>query len=377
MKVKIEIDTRTFVRFWLVVIGFALAILMIYSARTALIIIGVSFFLALALSPPVNRLVKLLPGRSRIGATALAYVAVTAVLGGFMFLAVPPIIEQTAKFAQTVPEVFDNATSQWGGLNATIERYGMRDQVDQALASIQENAAGLASNVGATIVAGAGSLVSLLTAALLVFVLTFLMLVEGPMWVKRLWKIYNDQERMERHRDIANRMYNVVTSYVNGQLLVALIAGSSSGLVVFILSFFFNVPANLAIPVAAIVFVGGLIPMFGATIGGIIAGLLLGFNDITAAIIFLIYFVIYQQVENNVISPTVQSKALDLSALTILISVTIGLYLFGIAGGIISIPIAGCINVLLDDYFTNAKKQRTQSQKPLAKLARKIHSENT
>ena len=376
MKVKIEIDTKTFVRFWLVVIGFALAILMIYSARTALIIIGISFFLALALSPPVNRLMKLLPGKSRIGATALAYVAVTAILGGFMFLVVPPIIEQTARFAQTVPEIVDDATSQWGGLNATIDRYGAREQVDQALASIQENASGLASNVGATIVSGAGSLVSLLTAALLVFVLTFLMLVEGPMWVKRLWKIYNDQERMERHRDIAGRMYNVVTSYVNGQLLVALIAGASSGLVVFILSFFFNLPANLAMPVAAIVFIGGLIPMFGATIGGIIAGLLLGFNDITAAIIFLIYFVVYQQVENNVISPAVQSKALDLSALTILISVTIGLYLFGIAGGIISIPIAGCIKVLLDDYFANAKKKRVKSDKPLAKLARKIHSES-
>ena len=376
MKVKIEIDTQTFVRFWLVVIGFALAILMIYSARTALIIIGVSFFLALALSPPVNRLVKLLPSKSRIGATALAYVAVTAVLGGFMFLVVPPIVEQTAKFAQTVPEIVDDATGQWGGLNATIDRYGIRDQVDQALASIRENASGLASNLGATIVSGAGSLVSLLVASLLVFVLAFLMLVEGPAWVKRLWKVYDDQERMERHRDIASRMYNVVTSYVNGQLLVALIAGASSGLVVFILSFFFNLPANLSMPIAAIVFVGGLIPMFGATIGGIIAGLLLGFNDVTAAIIFLIYFVVYQQVENNVISPAVQSKALDLSALTILISVTIGLYLFGIAGGIISIPIAGCINVLLDDYFANAKKKRVKSDKPLAKLARKIHNEN-
>ena len=72
MKVRIEIDTRTFVRFWLVMIGFALAALFIISAQQALVIIGMAFFLALALNRPVNALAKLFPGRSRVGGTALA-----------------------------------------------------------------------------------------------------------------------------------------------------------------------------------------------------------------------------------------------------------------------------------------------------------------
>ena len=72
MKVRIEIDTKTFVRFWLVVIGFAFALFAMYSARTALIIFFVSLFLAVALSPSVNKLAGLLPGRSRMGGTALA-----------------------------------------------------------------------------------------------------------------------------------------------------------------------------------------------------------------------------------------------------------------------------------------------------------------
>ena len=80
MKVRIEIDTQTFVRFWLVVIGFALAGLLLYNARVALIIIGTAFFLALALSKPVAKLAKLLPGKSRVGGTALAFTLIVVLL---------------------------------------------------------------------------------------------------------------------------------------------------------------------------------------------------------------------------------------------------------------------------------------------------------
>jgi predicted PurR-regulated permease PerM len=139
---------------------------------------------------------------------------------------------------------------------------------------------------------------------------------------------------------------------------------------------FTNVPANLALPTIAIAFILSLIPMFGATIAGILVSLLLLFNDVTGGIAFAIYFVIYQQIENNFISPTIQSKKVELSALVVLASVTIGLYVFGLAGGIISIPIAGCIKVLIDEYLEHAKKKRVQSEKPLAKLVKKLHGES-
>src|SRR5687768_7230255 len=101
MKVRIEIDTRTFVRFWLVVIGFAFVILAIYSARTALIMLGTALFLALALNQPVTFLARYLPGKSRVWPTAMAFILVVVVLGLFAFLVVPPIMQQTAKFVQT------------------------------------------------------------------------------------------------------------------------------------------------------------------------------------------------------------------------------------------------------------------------------------
>jgi predicted PurR-regulated permease PerM len=376
MKVRIEIDTKTFVRFWLVVIGFAFALLAIYTARTALIILGVAFFLALALNAPVTRLARHLPGRSRVAGTALAYVTVVAILGAFIFLVVPPVAQQTMKFADTVPSLVENARTQWDGLNFFIEKYHLQPQVDRAVESFRNNSTGWAADIGRNIVTGVGSVVGAITSLLLVLVLSFLMLVEGPMWMKRIWAIYNDQDRMERHRNVARRMYAVVTGYVTGQLTVSAIGAMASGLVVFILSFFFNIPANLALPSVAIAFTLSLIPMFGAMIGGILISLLLAFNDLTAAVVFIVFFIVYQQIENNFVSPTIQAKKVELSALAVLGSVTIGLYMFGLAGGIISIPIAGCIKVLLDEYLSRARRNREESDKPMAKLVKKLkHNE--
>jgi predicted PurR-regulated permease PerM len=376
MKVRIEIDTKTFVRFWLVVIGFAFAILAIYSARTALIILGIAFFLALALNAPVSFLAKYLPGKSRVGGTALAFIVVVALLGALVFLVIPPIAQQTAKFAESIPGLIDTASAQWHGVNELVTKYHLESHVENIQNSIKNNATNWATTFGSNVLGSVGSVLSFVASTFLVLVLSFLMLVEGPMWLKRLWGVYNDQERMESHRNLVHRMYNVVTGYVTGQLTVSAIGATLAGITVFIISMFLNVPSNLALPTVAIAFTLSLIPMFGATIAGVLIALLLAFNDVTAGIIFAAYFIIYQQIENNFISPTIQSRKVELSALAVLASVTIGLYVFGLAGGIISIPIAGCLKVLLEDYLERAKKNRKQSEKPLNKLVKKLQGED-
>lgn len=360
MKTRIEIDTRTFVRFWLVVIGFGLVALAIYSARTALLIIGLAFFFAIALSLPVNRLVKILPSKSRALSTALAYVAVVVVLAMIVFLAIPPIISQTVKFVQNVPNLIEGATSQYAGMNDFINNYQLQPQVDKIVLSIKDGASQFASGIGSFVVTGIGSLMSTITASILVFVLTFLMIVEGPTWLNRLWSIYEDADRMEHHNKLLMRMYNVVTSYVTGQLSVSAIAGTVAGVAAFALSIIFsNVPADLAIPVAVIIFILSLIPMFGAMIGAGLVSIVLALNNVGAAAVFLTFFILYQQVEANYISPKIQSKRIDLSALAILIAVTVGVYLFGILGGIVSIPIAGCIKVIVEYYFATKRQIKT------------------
>lgn len=372
MKVKLEIDTKTFVRFWLVVIGFAVAGMMIYNARTALVIIGSGLFLALALNAPVTRLAKILPGKSRVVGTALSYVAVVLALGAFVFLVVPPIIRQTAKVAETIPPLISSAIEQYKGLNVFVERYNLQPQVDSLLTSVQDGASTMAGALGSNIISGIGSFFYGVSTVIMVLGLSFFMLIEGPVWLKRLWSLYDDNERMLHHRSVLQRMYSVVTAYIIGQFTISALAGLVSGIAVFALSFIFNIPADLAIPAVAILFVLSLIPMFGETIGVILLGLILLFNDPAGAVAFLVFFLLYNQVENNYIVPKVQSKRLELSALAILVAVILGIYMFGIAGGIISIPIAGCIKIITEEYILRVKKNRQPKDADVEKLVKVV-----
>lgn len=373
MKVRIQIETTTFIRFWLVLAGFVLAALMIYSARTGLILVGTALFLALALNGPVTRIAKYLPGEGRVMSTAISYFLVVAFISTFLFLALPPIVQQTAKFAQTVPALVENATSNWKSLDHAIQEYNLQPQVDSALASLKENATTYASNVGSNLISGVGSVFGFFVSGFLVLVLTFLMLIEGPMWMSRLLGLYRDKEKMETHHKIFVRMAGVVSGYVTGQLTVSGIGAVFAGLAAFIISLLTpEMPSSLAIPVAAITFIFTLIPMFGSTIAAVLVAVLIGLNSWVAAIAYVIYFLIYQQIENNFISPVIQSKKLELSALIVLVAVTIGVYVFGIVGAIISIPIAGGLKVLVEEYFEHAKKKHKKAEKPLRKLAKKV-----
>lgn len=367
MKVHLDIDTKTFIRFWLVVAGLALTAYIISAAQTALIIIGSAFFLALGLNVPVSKIARKLPSGSRVLSTALAYIVVVVFLATVVFFVIPPIAEQTTKFLQTIPGLTNSFTGRYSGLAETIRQYNLQPHIDNVLAAIQSSAAGWAGNIGQNVVSGIGSVLSFVTAALLVLVLAFLMLIEAPVWKKRFLSLYTNEKRMKKHSQVLNKMYSVVTGYITGQLTVSAIGAFFSGLTVFVLSLVFHeIPSSLAIPTAVIHFILSLIPMFGATIAGVLISLLLLFNNVPGAIIYAIYFFIYQQIENNLIAPHIQSKKLNLSALAVLISVTIGIYMFGLIGGIIAIPIAGCVRVLVDEYAVEALQARKAANAEVA-----------
>lgn len=373
MKVRIEIDTKTFVRFWLVVIGFGLAGLMIYASREALMIIGTALFLVLALNYPVKKIAGWLPGKSRLGGTALAFTSLIVFLIAMVWFVVPPIVQQSAKFAATIPALVDQANEQWHGVGRFIDENGLREQVDTAAENVKQQAAGIATKVGTNILSSVGSLASFIASLFLVIVLAFLMLLEGPEWMRRIWGLYNDQAKMKHHRRLADKVYNVVTGYINGQLTVSGIGSLVAGLFVFGMSFFVTeIDANLAMPTILLTFVLSLIPMFGATLAGGLVTLLLALNSITAAIVYLVFFIIYQQIENNFISPAIQAKKVELSALAVLVAVTVGLYVSGLVGVVAAIPVAGTIKVFLEDYLERAKHERVEQEKPLKKLAKKL-----
>lgn len=374
MKVKVDVDTKTFVRFLLVVSGFVAVVFMAAKLWPALMIILISAFLALALNPPVSALANKLPGHSRVLATALSYVFVLLVVGVFIYIALPPIIDQTNRFIADLPRYVQELSDRQGVVADFVNRYNLQDQLNQLVAGAQQQASGLAQGLGSSVVNGVSSILTGFITLITVLVLTFLMLIEGPAWMTRLWNLYTNDGKLRRHQELAIKMYKVVTSYVNGQVLVASVAAAAGLTTLLVLRTFFpNVPLEAVIPLTGIIFITDLIPMVGATIGAVIVVLVLLMNDLGAAIAFTVYFFIYQQVENNFIQPLVQSRTVALSALSVFIAVIIGITLLGIVGGILAIPVAGCIRVMLIDYMehrrkgTNVKARRGMWQKLVAK----------
>jgi predicted PurR-regulated permease PerM len=377
MKIKVDVDTKTFVRFLLVVTTFVVVIFAIWKLWTALMIIAISFFLALALNPPVSALSSRLPGHSRVLATAVAYIFMLAVIGVFIYIALPPIIDETNRFIVSLPGYLQDLSNKRGVIGELINQYNLQPQINELVAGAQAQAANLAQGFGSSLVTGITSILSGFVTLITVLVLTFLMLIEGPAWMERLWSLYQNSGKLERHQRLAVKMYKIVTSYVNGQVLVASIAGAAGLTVLLVLTYFFDVPPEAAIPLTGIIFITDLVPMIGATIGAVIVTSVLLLNDVGAALIFVVYFVIYQQIENNFIQPLVQSRTVALSALSILIAIIIGISLLGLVGGVIAIPVAGCIRVLLIDYMEHRHHKAEPAKRGLwRKLTAKASAED-
>lgn len=355
MKVKIEIDSSTFVRLFLVATVFLGVIFILWKLTPSLMIILISIFLAMALNPPVSSLANRLPGHSRILATTVSYIIVLSIIGFFVYVAIPPIVAQTASFINSLPVYIEQVSSQQGVVADVVNKYHLQDDVNRLVEGAREQAGSIVQGVGGSVVTGVTTFLSGFVTLLTVLVLTFLALIEGPRWLERLWSIYSDDHRLQHHKYLISRMYTVVTRYVTGQMFVATLAGAAGLLVLFALTSFFNVPLTAVLPLAFLIFLTDLVPMIGAIIGATIVIFVLIFNDLGAAIAFGIYFAVYQQIENNLIQPTVQARTIELSALTILIAALVGINLLGPVGGFLAIPAAGCLRVLILDYLERRK----------------------
>lgn len=365
MSTRIQVDTKTFVRFWLVILGFALAAFFIYQASTALIIIGASIFLAVAISPLVKKLAHLIPGRGRTAPTALAYIIVVGVLIAIISIVTPVVIHESVRFVGNLPQTIDGATGNLDGLTEFGKRIGIDNLPEQINRAIESFSNSFVENFGNNLLNSVSAVASFVAATILLLVLTFLMLMEGPTLIKNFWKAFNANPRARRAEKILDRMAQVVARYVTGALTVSLINGCATTLVVFTLSAIFGfLSSGLAVPFGMITGILSLIPMFGSFIGGSIVSILLAFNSPAAGIIFFIYILIYLQIEANFISPKVQSRGMKLPALVVLSAVTIGVYMFGLIGAIVAIPIAGCIKILIDEFAAE-----DNDEKPKAKLS--------
>jgi len=350
MSNKIEVDTKTFVRFWLVIFGLGLIALFIWRAATGLLIVGISLFLAIAISPLVNKVANIIPGKGRKLPTAIAYIIVMAVLTLILMVIVPAVVSETTKFVTNLPQRVEDVTNGLGWVDDVGNQFGISDLQGQLMSSLETFSTRFVEDFGTNILNSVGAIGSFLAAFILILVLTFLMLLEGPEMLKIFWQKFDSNKKVLKIQKTLGRMTEVVAKFASGEIIIGLINGVMTTTVVFILSLIFGFSAGLALPFGLITGVLCMVPMFGATIGGALVTLLLMISNVWAAVAFAIYYLVYMQIEANIITPKVQSKGMRLPALLVLVVVTVGIYMFGLIGAIIAIPIAGCIKVWIEEY---------------------------
>jgi predicted PurR-regulated permease PerM len=341
-----------------VLLATAITLEIVWIARTVVTWIIVALFLALAINPAVEWLHR----RGRMGrgkAVALIYVGVLLVIVGLAALVVPTLVDQVDHFVQDVPGYVKDLTRGRGPLGFLETRYDVVERVQAAVG----NGAGskLFSHAGVLVDVGRGIATAVAGILTIVF-LTLFMLLEGPAWMARLQGLLSDASRPRWER-VGHDIYRTVGGYVTGNLLISLICGLVYGIVLAIL----GVPYPVAL--GFIVAILDLIPLAGATIGGLIVVAAAFASSTTAGIVMAVVVIVYQQAENHILQPIIYGRTVNLSPLAVLIAILIGAEVAGVLGALGAIPIAGALQVLLVDNLRH-RRERRERDLPLEDGAR-------
>jgi predicted PurR-regulated permease PerM len=325
-----------------IILGVAVVLYVLYVARHVLSWLLIALFLALALNPAVEWFQR--HGLNRGSAAGVTFILALLAVAGLGWLFVPTLVDQVNSFANKVPDYIHDLTHGRGRLGFLETKYHIVERVKTA---IHNNGVGkLAIGAGAAL-AVTKSVISAVVATLTIVFLTFFLVLEGPAWVERIFSLVA-AEKQPRWRRVAHDIYRTVGGYVTGNLLISLIAGISSGIVLWATGVPFAVALGLLVGLL------DLIPLAGATSAAIVVVLVaIAASGATAAIIVGVYFVVYQQVENHVIQPLVYGRTVQLSPLAVLVSVLVGAELAGVLGALAAIPVAGALQVLLVDWRAN------------------------
>ncbi|TML18472.1 MAG: AI-2E family transporter, partial [Actinobacteria bacterium] len=276
------------------------------------------------------------------GTVMLLAIAAIAAIGA---LFIPTLVDQVSGFARKVPDYLHDLTKGRGRLGFLQTKYHL---VDKARTALHEGGAKKLFGLTGTAVAITKSVITAVVATVTIVFMTFFMLLEGPSWVERLFGLMRPQSQ-KRWRAVGHDIYRTVGGYVTGNLLISLIAGVSTAIVLLIM----GVPYWVAL--GLIVGILDLIPLAGATIAGIIIAVVAFLHSIPAGIVVVVFFVVYQQVENHLLQPVVYGRTVQLSPLAVLISVLIGAELAGVLGALAAIPVAGTLQVILVDFLRSRR----------------------
>jgi predicted PurR-regulated permease PerM len=332
----------------LVVAGVLLAVAavleILWIARHVVSWIVIALFFALALNPAVDWLEHRLGGRRGL-ATSVVFLLAIALIAGIGALFIPTLVDQVSGFARKVPDYLHDLTHGRGRLGFLQTKYHL---VDKARSALHRGGARKLFGLSGTALAITRSVITAVVACVTIAFMTFFMLLEGPAWMERLYGQLHPESR-RRWRAVGRDIYRTVGGYVTGNLFISLIAGASTAIVLLIM----GVPYFVAL--GLIVGILDLIPLAGATIAGIVVGVVAFLHSIPAGIVVVVFFVVYQQIENHLLQPVVYGRTVQLSPLAVLIAVLIGAEVAGVLGALAAIPVAGTLQVLARDVLAHRR----------------------
>jgi predicted PurR-regulated permease PerM len=330
--------TRQIARVFFTVASLAIFLYVLYVVRSVLVLVFVAGFLAIALGPPVDFLQR--RGLRRSFAILTVYLGIAASIFGVGLLIVPPVVDQVNGLSKDIPGyVKDLRKSKT--FRKYDDKYDISKKLNEQAAKLPSKLGSAASTLQDVTVGVFGALVKLVT----VLTMTFFLLLDGGKLVGFLLRIRGPTEE-ERLRGVFADIYRSVAGYVAGNLLISVIAGVTTYAALTIL----DVP--FAAPLAVLMAFLDLIPLVGATIGGVVIGIVTAFNDFpTATIVWVIVFIVYQQVENNLLQPLVYRKTVDVSPLLVIVAILIGSTLLGVLGALVAIPVAAAVQIVARDAW--------------------------
>ena len=263
-------------------------------------------------------------------------------------LFLPTLVNQVNDFVHKVPDYVQDVTHGRGRLGFLETKYHLEERIRDA---ISKGGATKVLGLSGVAISVAKGIITIVVATVTIGFMTFFMLLEGPDWVERFYTLL-PVESQPRWRRVGDEIYRTVGGYVTGNLLISFIAGALTTIVLIIM----GVP--YAVALGLVVAILDLIPLAGATMAAILIGIVAFLHSVPAGIVVVAFFVAYQQVENHVLQPVIYGRTVQLSPLTVLISILIGAELAGILGALAAIPVAGTIQVLLLDWRSTAWRTR-------------------
>ena len=311
---------------------------------SVLMLVVVSFFLAAGLNPSVEFLER--RGIRRSIACALVIVAAVIMLALFIVAIVPVIADQIRLLTDNAPLWFDELqrNRQVQDLNDEYE------VVDKAKDFVSDG------DFISTLFGGALGfglkIVSAVFNAFIIFVLTLYFLASLNTTTHAIYRLA-PASRRERVTKLGDKVIRNIGGYVSGAFVIALCAGISS--LVFL---WFTEVREYAVALAFVVAVLDVIPMIGATLGAVVVCAIAFATDVKSGIAAVIFYVIYQQLENYVIYPRVMGRTVDIPGAVIVIAALVGTALLGVVGALLAIPAAAAVLLVVREVVVRQQDQR-------------------